>query len=378
MRSPILIAALLLGVASAQTPTTELPVTTRPGPTGTAQPSAVTLRDVPAGHWARSAVEMLVQQGLLLGFPEGTYRGGKGITRYEAAVIFYRFLSGEQFADARLTGEQVQTLSRGLLEVADELKVVAGRVDAIERKDAVQDARLGAIEGALARINDSVVTLGQTSATVVGERLNSLERTVQTLPELTRNLTPRSEHDALGARVAALEGRGASVPGQVAPLLPFPGGGSGPAARSNVYGGVGADLSLSSEGRFGVSAVLGARELVGPIGAQAALSYNFGSKALSVEAAGTLHFGNPLRLSPYLGAGVGTTFGPGRSSTGNTSDLYGLGLAGLGYNVTSRLGFFAEGNLRYYLSNQGVGTGLAPEAGKGLGGGARIGLRVNF
>ncbi len=45
------------------------------------------LKDVPDDHWAASAVYDLVKLGVTRGYPDGTFRGGKPITRYETAIF---------------------------------------------------------------------------------------------------------------------------------------------------------------------------------------------------------------------------------------------------------------------------------------------------
>ena len=48
-------------------------------------------KDVPASHWASEAVYDLVKRGVTKGFPDGTFRGKKRITRYEIAVMLSKF-----------------------------------------------------------------------------------------------------------------------------------------------------------------------------------------------------------------------------------------------------------------------------------------------
>lgn len=43
--------------------------------------------DVPANHWAKSAVDNLTTAGVINGYKDGTFKGDNNITRYEAAVI---------------------------------------------------------------------------------------------------------------------------------------------------------------------------------------------------------------------------------------------------------------------------------------------------
>ena|GEM_PF-1432996 len=47
-------------------------------------------KDVPVKHWATSAVYDLVSLGITQGYPDGTFRGNKNITRYETAMFVSR------------------------------------------------------------------------------------------------------------------------------------------------------------------------------------------------------------------------------------------------------------------------------------------------
>src|ERR1041385_2260262 len=46
--------------------------------------------DVPAEHWAYSAVRELTRKGILEGYPDGTFGGRRAVTRYEAAAALQR------------------------------------------------------------------------------------------------------------------------------------------------------------------------------------------------------------------------------------------------------------------------------------------------
>jgi len=50
-----------------------------------AQPSVKEFPDVPRDHWAAQAVRMLAEQGIIIGYPDGTFGGAKPLTRYEFA-----------------------------------------------------------------------------------------------------------------------------------------------------------------------------------------------------------------------------------------------------------------------------------------------------
>ena len=48
--------------------------------------------DVPTDHWAYDAINTLQKDGILIGYPDGTFAGKRTITRYEFAVAIARIL----------------------------------------------------------------------------------------------------------------------------------------------------------------------------------------------------------------------------------------------------------------------------------------------
>lgn len=64
--------------------------------------------DVPADHWASSSVNRLVKMGVTQGYPDGTFRGEKNISRYETAVLLSQLAYEVQMkaaADEKLAEE---------------------------------------------------------------------------------------------------------------------------------------------------------------------------------------------------------------------------------------------------------------------------------
>jgi hypothetical protein len=62
--------------------------------------------DVPAGHWAYAAVAKLAAAGIVDGYPDGAFRGGRTMTRYEMAQIVAKALAkGAIGADDKLVSE---------------------------------------------------------------------------------------------------------------------------------------------------------------------------------------------------------------------------------------------------------------------------------
>ena len=47
---------------------------------------------VPFDHWAYDAVQQLVDKGIIIGYPDGTFKGDRAMTRYEFAMAISRLL----------------------------------------------------------------------------------------------------------------------------------------------------------------------------------------------------------------------------------------------------------------------------------------------
>ena len=78
--------------------------------------------DVPAGHWAYDAVNKLAAEGMVEGYPGGTYGGDRLMTRYEMAQITAKAMAKGANAD------------RLAAEFADELDSLGVRVANLEKK----------------------------------------------------------------------------------------------------------------------------------------------------------------------------------------------------------------------------------------------------
>lgn len=52
-----------------------------------------TYPDVPTGHWAYDAITELTNDGIVKGYPDGTYKGNRNLTRYEFALAIRDALS---------------------------------------------------------------------------------------------------------------------------------------------------------------------------------------------------------------------------------------------------------------------------------------------
>ena len=97
---------------------------------GTSAWAANPFSDVSASDWAYQAVSDLSDQGIVEGYPDGTFKGQTSITRYEMAQIVARLMAKEDQYNA----EQRATIDKLAGEYADELDTLGVRVANLEKK----------------------------------------------------------------------------------------------------------------------------------------------------------------------------------------------------------------------------------------------------
>ena len=126
------------------------------------------LRDVRPTDWAFQALQSLVERyGCIAGYPDGTYRGNRAMTRYEFAAGLNACLDrvNELIASATadlVTQEDLAVLQRLQEEFQAELATLRGRVDALEARtselEANQFSTTTKLQGQV--IMDSGIALG--------------------------------------------------------------------------------------------------------------------------------------------------------------------------------------------------------------------------
>ncbi|MCS6868519.1 S-layer homology domain-containing protein, partial [Thermus sp.] len=184
--------------------------------------------DVPAGHWAKEAVEALAAKGIIVGFPDGTFRGNEGLTRYQAALIIYRLLQqiqeelkakGESPTMEALSPEELEALKNAVQELAAELAALGVRVSALEDSAATKEdiARLEALiaelkaqpapepgmdAAALQDLADRV----EAASIAADTALAQAERLAEQLEALSQDLeAAKGQVQVLGARIESVE-----------------------------------------------------------------------------------------------------------------------------------------------------------------------------
>lgn len=91
--------------------------------------------DVSADDWAYQAVASLSDEGVIDGYPDGTFRGDKHVTRYEIAQIVVRLMAKED----TLNASQKETLAKLSSQYANELKDLGVRIAELEKKRGATD-----------------------------------------------------------------------------------------------------------------------------------------------------------------------------------------------------------------------------------------------
>lgn len=91
--------------------------------------------DVSADDWVYQAVASLSDEGVIDGYPDGTFRGDKHVTRYEIAQIVARLMAKED----TLNASQKETLAKLSSQYANELKDLGVRIAELEKKRGATD-----------------------------------------------------------------------------------------------------------------------------------------------------------------------------------------------------------------------------------------------
>jgi len=110
--------------------------------------------DVPTDHWAFDAIAELAAKGIIEGYPDGTFKGDRAMTRYEIAMVVARLLARIEaikippppppvkIPAPEVTRADIATLQRLINEFRAELAALGVRVTAVEEELAALRARL--------------------------------------------------------------------------------------------------------------------------------------------------------------------------------------------------------------------------------------------
>lgn len=122
--------------------------------------------DVPLNHWAYDSVQSLAAKDVIVGYPDGTFGGGKSLTRYEFAEATAKalaYVEGMDFASA----EDVAILEKLAIEFADELASLGVTVADLEASLGANSEAIAALETTVAKLDsffEPVVITGEFTA----------------------------------------------------------------------------------------------------------------------------------------------------------------------------------------------------------------------
>lgn len=119
-----------------------------PGMTGEqidAQAQIDALKDVPTNSWAYQSIMDLVNDGVITGYPDGTFKGNRPLTRYEAAVMVERAVAylTKRLANPQTAPEVSQKDIEALRALLDTFR---GDIDSLKIRVSDIDSRLKSVE----------------------------------------------------------------------------------------------------------------------------------------------------------------------------------------------------------------------------------------
>ena len=146
-------------------------------PTGAINPAPSEFSDVPTDHWAYEAVDSLRAKNILVGYPDGYFRGKRTLSRYEFAVALKRALESIQLIQGPKgdpgtqgpkgdPGEKGEAGPQGPTGVApEELAALKKLADEFKAELANQGVNINALNAKLDKVAKDLADL---KATVAG------------------------------------------------------------------------------------------------------------------------------------------------------------------------------------------------------------------
>lgn len=86
-------------------------------------------RDMPDSHWAAPAVYKLVNMGVTQGYPDGTFRGTKTITRYETALFLSKLADSLGYAAFEKMGAELKSELKAMRSPSSGVMSVSGGIE---------------------------------------------------------------------------------------------------------------------------------------------------------------------------------------------------------------------------------------------------------
>ncbi len=332
-------------------------------PIGAVQSAPAEFPDVPEGHWASDAIDLAVASGIIVGFPDGTYRGSQNLTRYEEAVIIARMINLFEGRLAAVFGS-LEPMFNAVAELQgafDSLNVDVDNLrQALDNK--ADRSELEALREQVASLTAELESMrAQMDAGGMQGPAGPQGPEGPAGPQGPEGPAgpqgpvgpqgPAGEPGQPGETMAPAPAQPVVVeqPAEPAPVVveaPQPVG--TPYARSPFSVRLGALSELNN--RFPVRLAIGYDGIIGPIGLRVTGDYGRqsaiteGTVAVAGHLTYTLDFG---RLAAYIGAGAGYQLDI--MNSGANEGLFAGGILGAEYALFGDIGLFVEGGVDYYF-----------------------------
>lgn len=175
--------------------------------------------DVPKTHWAYPYVKHLKDKGIVIGYPDGTFKGERNITRYEEAAMISRLIG---LIETEIVAPHISDVLRVLDAISLKLGATVQKVDELEKKLNAMSTTPGEVASVKSQIADLAKAVEMLKQTV-----NIHDKDVIKLYEAIANLQKSCEvkfaelsnaHAATLDRVAALEATVSELNSKVAAM----------------------------------------------------------------------------------------------------------------------------------------------------------------
>jgi uncharacterized protein YceH (UPF0502 family) len=178
--------------------------------------------DIPAGHWAREAVQAIAAEGLITGYQDGTFQGQRTLTRYEAATIFYRLLQSGRLQ--QMTPAQQGTVQQGMGEVSTELAALRTQVTDTTTRLAALEEQVKTLSAAPASGTTPAAASPELDARIkaIEDEIAALKSAAPAATTPTTPAAPAALSPEVEARIKALEDEIAALK-SAAPAAPATG-----------------------------------------------------------------------------------------------------------------------------------------------------------
>lgn len=141
--------------------------------------------DVPKTHWAYPYVEHLKDKGIVIGYPDGTFKGDRNITRYEEAAMISRLIG---LLETEIVAPHIADVLRVLDAISLKLGATVQKVDELDKKLNALSTTSGEIDSVKSQVSDLAKSLEMLKQTV-----NIHDKDVIKLYEAVANLQKNCE-----------------------------------------------------------------------------------------------------------------------------------------------------------------------------------------